>query len=792
MANIFKKIKTIDAVGDAPRTPKTSKAPSKDGVRLGLKPVLKASEDPLVDATDFKDPFGLEEDASLEIPDIEVGKGSKETPAQPLPVNEDQIRNHKGLTPTKDSRDIKPTPNAPAPPEKIIDISSSDEIDPAHQDDVPPVTKTIVKPETSMPPLAPETQGKKLHLHPIYETAPKAEISAADIPPASIEKSNITAEAAMSPLGGLPKFLSPQPQSRHVIIPEHDAPTWPFWALGGLAFLWIISSAAAAYGYFELGLDKLTAQPIHAFGFAGFVLLPACLLAITALLLRRMNSLSQESRDLAFLNQQLLTPSAQPSQAATNLADEITQQMDRIEQRADQALNRLTTVQSAFSAQIDDVAQTLTSSAQQQTTLDGQLRASKTAWTGSVKQTEQTISELSTTLDNVIESFQTRVDTTHDKLTHLTSGLQTQLGEIEEALTAQTQETQNTLAPLLSQAETLQDQLTRHQDKAAQLKDETADTIKNLDDILEAQTEKLSRLTAQQDALKSGKLALNAAWDSEDSAVQDRLFRHVSQIDALNDRTDALIKKIDQAAKRLTAATQKTAPLALRGTIKEEQLSLLPGLGAAKDMLPALLTPEGETDPAILAFDDIDASDLDESLYQEPRADIAQPLASQRILGGHDTEQKQSWFKRFGRRATDPVLPSGQVGPVSAPPAAPPPQPHMAPHITSIPLRDKLISMQLSPDALIDTGSVHHAAQLRIKDGPFAMSRYMATHLGAAIDYLRGLLPDDPVLRRQVYDMAAAYPLREQLDEKNEDMLIRIFETEAGREYLLCDAALNG
>ena len=72
------------------------------------------------------------------------------------------------------------------------------------------------------------------------------------------------------------------------------------------------------------------------------------------------------------------------------------------------------------------------------------------------------------------------------------------------------------------------------------------------------------------------------------------------------------------------------------------------------------------------------------------------------------------------------------------------------------------------------------------------MSRYVSTHLGAAVEHLRNLLPNNPALRSQVNDMAAVFPMREKLDIRDEESLAYIFSSQAGREYLLCEAAVNG
>ncbi len=813
MANIFKRIKTIEPMGDAPKDIKPSAKDSQEAVRLGLTPVLKTKSGELANAADFQDPFGSDDEADLLIPEFEdeTVQDPKETHVE---TATDETPPSKGETieqPNVKQSEIPPETTfintEPEAPISKIETNTESTVNPPNLNPIKPLKHKPISLSV------PTTPDKKLHLHPVHNIAKLSSHHTDQTAPAlaTLEERTIDDEAEAS--DKLPRFLSSAPRrgtpDADDELPDYAAPKWPYWTLGLIGFLWLLASAAAAYGYFELGLDKLTAEPIHAFGFIGFVIVPACLLGLTAILLRYLNQLAMQSQKLAHLNRQLLTPAQHTSQSTARLVDDITQQMDRIEQRADQALSRLMTVQSVFSSQIDDMGERLKTSAQAQINLDHELRESKSAWAGTVKETDQGLTELSNHLEGLSESFHNRVETTQTKLTDLNAALGIQIKDINHQLAEQSQSAGTQLTPLLVKAEDIQDRLNQHKNNITSLEDQTRQSLSALDDLLHQQLEKLEKITSQQEAIKSSNDALSAAWDDEDNAAQDRLFRHISQIDRLNERTDVVIKKIDDAAARLSKAghQQQNSPqnLHLRGTIQEEQLSLLPGLGAAKDMLPSLLTPEApiadQNNDAIFSYRELENQKPNPPRETPPKLDmdIPEPLSSHRVFGGQDPV-KQNWFKRFGRRATDAIIPQTPTGPVSAPPLSR--NMHNEPaeashaqfdfHIDSFSLRDKLITMQLSPDALIDIGAIHHAAHLRIKDGPFAMSRHIATHLGAAIDYLRGQLPDDTALRRQVYDMAAGFPLRERLDEQDEDSLITIFESQAGREYLLCDAALNG
>ena len=696
MANIFKKIRSIDEVDDVPAAPPlTDKGTDKDRA-LGLKPLLDKLNDEDLAATNNKENDNISNDDELQIPS------------------------------EKEFEDKKSIPNALKP-----DIGSDDAPDKTAEKNI-------------------QTSDKKsdLNIRPAdvdenNETKMGALIKSIDVDPKEPTRLNIEPDLSAEKM---PSILSETPVPP-LKLPTFHAPKWPYWILTFIVFMWIIGSAAAAYGYFELGLNSLTANPIHALGFVGFIFVPACLLLMTALMLRRMNQLSFESQKMAFINEQLLTPSDYSQKAAANLSKSITGQMDRIEQRAEQAIHRIQQLQSALDQQITSVTQTLSQNAEQQTTLDTQLINSKSAWAQTVKDTDQTITELSQSLDTVLQSFQTRVETSQQQFDLVKSSM--------------------------------------------------LEYSQNLDTALSAQDSKVKSISEQQEKVKQSADELRDKWENDDETFQERIFNQLSQIDAIGEQVDGLVKKLERSTEQIKTAAAQPSNLPLRGTMQDDQLSLIPGLGEAKALLPTLLETEVSEDQS-LDFEDVKTLDIEEVLYSVPDPS-QQTLSSQRINVEPENTPKKKWFKSFGRRQDSPN-PRAETNhhDISTPPvnlqqqttAPPPPQRTRA--YVPLTLTERLIREQLSPDVLIDSGCAREAARLHIHEGPFAMSRYVSTHLGAAVVHLRELLPNNPALRTQVNDMAAVFPMRERLDTRNEESLAYIFSSQAGREYLLCEAVVNG
>ena len=692
MANIFNKIKSIEEVLDVTAFDSSIEKHKP----LGLKPILAKDGDDILSTSNIETSASDDIDNDLQIPDEMSDEGNEPTGSN---VKIDHIADQNAQNSPGDEANSHADKNG-------LNIHPVD-IEPNPVDAETPSIETI---DTNNP------------------TVQKPTSEAANI------------------ADRMPTILSDSP-SAPLNIPSFNAPKWPYWMLVIIGFMWIIGSAAAAYGYFELGLDTLNANPLHALGFVGFILVPACLLLVTALMLKRMNQLSYESQKMAFINEQLLRPSDYAAKSAAHLSNAITKQMDKIEQRAEQAVHRVQQLQTAFDTQITSVTQTLNQNAEQNGQLDAQLISSKLAWTQTIKDTDQTIADLSQSLDTVLSRFQTRIETTHQQF----DLVKTSMNEYNQ----------------------------------------------DLDETLNKQEAKVKNISERHDKVKLSSEDIRSKWQNDDDLFQDRIFNQLSQIDALSEQTEALVAKLERSTQTLKSAANLSSKLPLRGSMEVEQLDLLPGLGEAKAMLPTLLEAEAVTEahtppPLDLDFEDIASTDIDDVLYSSPS--VPQPtLSSQRIGVDPQEAPKKKWFKPFGKRQESQSFKTDNDN-ISIPPisAHTKPLPPQNKNYVPLTLTDRLIREQLSPDVLIDSGCAREAARLRLHEGPFAMSRYVSTHLGAAVVHLRDLLPSNPALRTQVHDMAAVFPIREKLDIRDEEALVYIFSSQAGREYLLCEAAVNG
>jgi len=104
---------------------------------------------------------------------------------------------------------------------------------------------------------------------------------------------------------------------------------------------------------------------------------------------------------------------------------------------------------------------------------------------------------------------------------------------------------------------------------------------------------------------------------------------------------------------------------------------------------------------------------------------------------------------------------------------------------------EELSKIGFSPNAIVDDGCIIEAAATRVKHGHESMSKYVADHLKSPVEHLAKTLSKDDALSARVITFATDYNQSiESLAGRRAAVRSRL-ETEEGRAYLLCDAALN-
>ena len=235
---------------------------------------------------------------------------------------------------------------------------------------------------------------------------------------------------------------------------------------------------------------------------------------------------------------------------------------------------------------------------------------------------------------------------------------------------------------------------------------------------------------------------------------------------------------------------------------EEEDIDLSAKITSASGLVAGLRpAPEPQAD---IVPDNLDS---DSELNVEPpelHVEAAAPSepSFQRTI--ETPEGSKSWWKNlFGKSEPAPDLAdliTSDSGDVITPPqasAAPIAAPDPAvPKATNRPITHSLLgalsSHGLSPNAIVDNGTIVQAVENRIQRGTKVMSTGVANRLGEPITILAGLLQNDVALHDQAIDFAVKFhnSLGPIADEPTG--LMAKLSTEDGRLFLMCDAALNG
>ena len=103
-----------------------------------------------------------------------------------------------------------------------------------------------------------------------------------------------------------------------------------------------------------------------------------------------------------------------------------------------------------------------------------------------------------------------------------------------------------------------------------------------------------------------------------------------------------------------------------------------------------------------------------------------------------------------------------------------------------------LTALGLTPGAIIDDGCIIEAANTRKTRGGIAMSQAVARRMGDPVRHLNRAMEENPALKTDARAYVAQFKARMDAIENNREAIRTRLESDAGRAFLLCDAALNG
>jgi len=107
-------------------------------------------------------------------------------------------------------------------------------------------------------------------------------------------------------------------------------------------------------------------------------------------------------------------------------------------------------------------------------------------------------------------------------------------------------------------------------------------------------------------------------------------------------------------------------------------------------------------------------------------------------------------------------------------------------------IKTALTELGLAPAAIVDDGCIIEAANTRKSKGAIAMSQAVAKRMGDPVRHLHRAMEENTQLKTEARAFVAQYQARMDIIETDREAIRTKLESDAGRAFLLCDAALNG
>jgi len=139
---------------------------------------------------------------------------------------------------------------------------------------------------------------------------------------------------------------------------------WMKWAGIAAVLIWLGASFAYVYGFFDLGRKWTDLTPIQIAGLVLAVLLPALLLSLLFYALRQLSKISVQAHKLTRAAHALTQPDDSVIAKTAVMSKAVKAEIDSIDARIDQALSRMSNLESVIKEQTEGLSHATTSSAQ--------------------------------------------------------------------------------------------------------------------------------------------------------------------------------------------------------------------------------------------------------------------------------------------------------------------------------------------------------------------------------------------------------------------------------------------
>jgi len=624
------------------------------------------------------------------------------------------------------------------------------------------------------------------------------------------------------------------------------------------ALIWIAASFSYFYGFFELRQKWTDLSPMQIFGLIMAIILPAILLTLLFYALKQLSKLSNQSQSLARAAYQLTQPDESVFAKTTVMASAIKSEVDTIDARMDQALARMSTLESILKERTHSLETATGQTAQTTDEIASRLSTQRLALESIAGTFDNRMAMLSSSLTEHTGKLDGATQIAQQKIQEARVGMEGAAQRINTAsevvrgntidaataLTKSHEEIESLADMIRARSAELDEVYRKHaQDLTgmiAQLRDEQQNLSISLD-------ERLSKMRDMSLAAKVSAESLNHASDAgrqtvealatatrlTDTAVKQRFSEMEDMVKFSSEKAENIS---DQAARRVQDSLVQTRKEISR--IEDDMIAMQSRLSSSKtseDRLPldkpAQPKKKSRGRIRLRAVDDgntpkqIDDSGLEipslrSSLQAEPQKiseeklalhldtqneivpkpsqppeepsisseepvsnpDIIEPLE---VTNNPKKGRSWRWRDMLGGLDKPPEVP--QTGAAALLDGKP-----IQRNISNERMIASLSALGLSPAAIIDDGCIIEAANTRRAKGAHAMSQAVSRRIGGPIRHLHRSMEENAALKSDARGYVAQFNARMDAIETDREAIRTRLESDAGRAFLMCDAALNG
>ena len=640
---------------------------------------------------------------------------------------------------------------------------------------------------------------------------------------------------------------------------------WMKWVGIAAAILWLGASFAYMYGFFDLGRKWADLTPIQIAGLVLAVLFPAILLSLLFYTLRQLSHFSQQAHLLSRAANALTQPDDSTVAKTAIMSRAIKTEVDSVDARIDQAIARMSTLESVISEQTQGLSAATVASAQTADDIASRLSTQRLALENIASTFDVRMATLSSALtdhsdrlaesthmaEQKIQEARISVEGAAAKINSASEIVRSNTVEAASTLTQSHEDIENLAEMIRTRSAELDEVYRKHAQDLTSMIEQLRDEQQNMGHSLEERLTKMrdmslsakvsaESLTEASEAGRQTVEALAEATRLTDTAVKQRFADMEEMVKFSSEKAESISDKATRRVQDSLAQTRKEiarietdmAALQMRlsqpqpgpaldleepSQPKPKRRGLLRFKPLAEDFPPvepprfesqrlevetpdlapapdATVTLLQETDAHLetleLTDDQVTRAIMPETLPETvtdispDKADTLRRAAPEEAPRSRGRKKdKSGWHWRDMLGGIERPDETSAIDALTAPTPR---------EVSDSRMIASLAALGLTPAAVVDDGCIIEAANTRKAKDAAAMSHSVARRLGDPVRHLHRAMEENPALKTDAEAFVAEYQARMNVIDTDREAIRASLESDGGRAFLLCDAALNG